>query len=99
MGVLECAIMHPGKTLQIWGLQPIWLSQWEPPRNSVLGAGLKVKISWTLTRFPKSFLDNENLGQNVNLKNPGHPKGGPKILVYVYIAGDGGYPGKMVGGA
>ena len=55
--------MHPGKTLQIWGPQPIWLSQREPPRNSVLGAGLKVKISLTSTEFPGSFLEFENLGQ------------------------------------
>ena len=65
MGVLECVIMDPDKTLQIWGLQPIWLSQWEPPRNYVLGAGRKVKISLTLTQFHDSFREVENLGQNV----------------------------------
>ena len=65
MGVLECVIMHPGKTLQIWGPQPIWLPQQEPPRNSVLVAGLKVNISLTLTQFPRSFLEIANLGQNV----------------------------------
>ena len=37
--------MHRGKTLQIWGLQLSWLSKREPPRNSALGAGLKVEIS------------------------------------------------------
>ena len=29
-----------------------------------------------------------NLGLNVNLKNRGRPKGGPKILVYIYIGVD-----------
>ena len=66
MGVLESVVnMHPGKTLKIWGPQPIWLSQGEPPRNSVPGAGLKVKIPLTSTPFPWSLLEFENLGQNV----------------------------------
>ena len=63
MGVLGFSVMHPGKTFQIWGLQAISLSRQEPPRDSVLGAGLKVKISLTLTPFPESYLENEN--QNV----------------------------------
>ena len=67
MGVLESAVRHPGKKLQIWASQRIWLSHWEPPSNSVLGAGLKVNISSTLTKFLRSFLETANLGQNVIL--------------------------------
>ena len=44
MGVLESAVMNPGKTLQTLGPQSIRLLQQEPTRNSVLGAGLKVDI-------------------------------------------------------
>ena len=65
MGVLERAIMHPGKKNQIWGPQPIWLSQQEPSRNSVPGAGLEVKISLVLTQLLESVLENESLAQNV----------------------------------
>ena len=57
--------MRPGKTLQMWGLQPSGLSQQEPLRNSVRGDGSRVYISLILTRFPQSFLEVENLGQNV----------------------------------
>ena len=67
MGVLESAVMHPGKTLQILGPQSIWLLHQEPPRNSVLGAGLKVNISLISTKFLRSFLETANLGQNVIL--------------------------------
>ena len=67
MGVLESAVMHPAETLQILGPQSIWLLQQEPPRNSVLGAELKVNMSLTLTKFPGSFLEIANLGQNVIL--------------------------------
>ena len=52
MGVLESLIMHSSETLQMWDPQPIWLSQQEPPRNSVLGASLKVNHF----RFVHSFL-------------------------------------------
>ena len=65
MAVLEWFVMLPGKTLQIWGSQPSGLSQQEPLQNAVLGAGLKVNISLTSTRCPKSFLEIETLGQNV----------------------------------
>ena len=67
MGVLESAVMHPGKTLQILGPQSIWLLQQGPPGDSVLGAGLKVNMSLTLTKFPKSFLEIAHIGQNVIL--------------------------------
>ena len=67
MGVLESAVMSPDKALQIWGPQTIWLPQQELPRNSVPGAGLKEKMSLTLTKFPGSFLEIANLGQNVIL--------------------------------
>ena len=49
MGVLEHSIVHPDKILRIWPLQPIRLSPQEPPRNSVLRAGLNVQIPSTLT--------------------------------------------------
>ena len=52
-------------TLQIWHPQHKWLLLQESPRNSVLGAGLKVQMPWIPIRFPKSFLEIENLGQNV----------------------------------
>ena len=55
------------QTLQILPFQPIWLSQEEPPSNSVLGAGLKGKLSLTSTQFPRLFLEIANLGQNVIL--------------------------------
>ena len=58
--------MLSGKTLQIWRLQPISLSQQEPPSNSVLEAGLKVKIAVTLSQY-RSCLENASLGQNVIL--------------------------------
>ena len=67
VGVGKWAVMHRGKTLQIWGPQPVWISQQEPPRNSVLGAGLQVEISLTPAWFPKSFLQIENLGQHVSM--------------------------------
>ena len=44
MDVLECVIIHPGRTLQLSPLQSIWQSQREPPWNSVLGAYLEVKL-------------------------------------------------------
>lgn len=64
MCALECVIMHPGKTLQTLGLQPILLSPQEPPWNYAPGAALKVSTSLTGIQFPQSFLENENLGQN-----------------------------------
>ena len=67
MGVLESAVMHRDKTLQIWGPQPIWLPQQEPAPNSVLGAGLQVNISLSLTTLPRSFLETSHIGQNVIL--------------------------------
>ena len=67
MGVLESAVMHPGKTLQILGPQSILLRQQESRRNYVLGAGLKVNISLISTKFPRSFLEMANLGQNIIL--------------------------------
>ena len=40
MKALECVSASPGQILQLWCLQPKWLSQQIPPRKSVLGAGL-----------------------------------------------------------
>ena len=39
--------------------------QREPPRNSVLGAGLRVQISFTSSEFPQSCMQFESIGQNV----------------------------------
>ena len=47
------------------GSQPIWLPQQQPPWDSVPGAGLRVNISLTLTRFPTLFGEVEHLRQNV----------------------------------
>ena len=55
MGFLECVIMHCFKSLRIWGLQTTWLSQQELPQKPLLGAGLKVSISLTLTSFTEAF--------------------------------------------
>ena len=64
---LERVLLHPGKKLQIWGLQHIRLSQQGPPQNSVLGAGLKVNISLILTQFSRLLLENVNLQQKIIL--------------------------------
>ena len=57
MDVLKCVFMYPGNMFASMGPQLIWLPEQEPPRKSVLGTGLKVKISFTLTSSPKSFLE------------------------------------------
>ena len=62
-----------------------WLCQQDAHRFSVLGAGLNAPICFFPTRNLGEFVDFANLGLNVNLKNRGRPKGGPKILVYIYI--------------
>ena len=45
MGVLEYAVMHPGKTLQMLAFQQIALSEQELSRNFVQRAGLKVQMT------------------------------------------------------
>ena len=69
MGVSECACWQSFANMGSAGL-----SQQEPPWSSVLGARLKVNISWILIPFPKSFIEHENLDQNVILKNRSRPK-------------------------
>ena len=65
MGVLECVSGPPDKILQVWYLQPKWLSQQDPHRNSVQEPGPNAPRSFTLTRFIEEFLEWKNLGQNV----------------------------------
>ena len=57
VSVLECVSTPPGDFLQIWYLQPKWLSQQVPPRNSVLGAGLNAPISFSSTWNLGEFLE------------------------------------------
>ena len=48
MVVLEIIIMYPDKILQIWSLQPNWLSKQGPTPNSTPGAGLNLQTSLAL---------------------------------------------------
>ena len=65
MGVLKCIVMHASKTLHIFNSWPSWLPWQELPRNSMVGASLKVGMSLTSTWFAKSCLEGESLDQNV----------------------------------
>lgn len=64
MGVMECATKHPDRTLQMLRFHFIRLPQQEPPPNSVLGPGIKVKIYAIATRFPSLCLGSQTLGQH-----------------------------------
>ena len=75
----------PGKKIKIW---PIWSNDYaRKTRIEILCKKTCYNAPYHFFKvwFLKQFLDFANLGLNVNLKNRGRPKGGPKILVYIYI--------------
>ena len=73
----------PGKKIKIW---PILSNDYaRKTRIEIISKKTCYNAPYIFFKvwFLKQFLDFANLGLNVNLKNRGRPKGGPKILVYI----------------